>query len=372
MAITSSENPKINLTEQPRTQEWMIARIISGLTTSTKAALLSLTLSWQAIAQDQQPYVQLAQSPVSAGTINDIILIWFTPSYDWVLSGLGIARNWDTFALQNGNIINPEAQAQLDTFWRQTERFITDFTWAIEWEAPINNLNPRAQAETPSMLTLAEIFQGLTPEELIGLITSYTPSQDTEASIRQVFSQVLPPHLWARRAELEERYGQSMIAALRMQDNPQYTELHETEWLYLTVLTALIERSGYFDTDMTQELFYQLLDDIDREMQNGTYAEVDRFELMLAGVYDRLMKGEWNINQRMFTIIEPVLREEYARLHPELQEFYEARVENIRTTEERQRTAEERQRTAEERQRIAKLREEYERTLQILWISSGS
>ena len=57
------------------------------------------------------------------------------------------------------------------------------------------------------MLTLAEVFQSLTQEELIRLITSYTPDQDTETSLRQAFSEVLPPHLGARRVELEAEFG---------------------------------------------------------------------------------------------------------------------------------------------------------------------
>ncbi|MCH8519071.1 hypothetical protein LAT59_04920 [Candidatus Gracilibacteria bacterium] len=319
---------------------------------AARAAMTGLLMSAMVVAgssNSASANVELNPVSLSAGEIAGTT---FSPSS--ILGGLGIIQNGDgNYAVAGREALSAEDQAQLDAFIAQVERFTEDFTEALTSASPVTGVHPRERDENPSMIRLAEVFHTLDSNQKISLITSYNGAGERETALREAFAHVLPAHLGARRGELEERYGQSMIAALRMQDNPQYTELHETEGLYFTVLTAIIERledtedSKDFKTNMTPEIFYQLLDDIDREVQNGTYAEVDRFELILAGVYDRLMKGEGNINQRMLTIIEPVLREEYARLHPELQEFYEVRTENIRTAEERQRTAEELEATRE-------------------------
>jgi hypothetical protein len=262
-----------------------------------------------------------------------------------ILTNLGLA---DTATGQ----LSAEHQAGLTDFMARTRIFADDLDRAIQAETVAEGRSPREAAESPSLADLHDLLQGLDQEQLVTVMTGYVPGADTTAALARAFADVLPPHLGARRAELEAEFGPRMLGALRDVDIPQYLQMQEYYGLYTTFRALLAERSGEFETLMTEEIFFRLLHEIRLQEQASTYATVERLDLTLAGVFDRLIRGEGNINQRMFALIEPVLREEYARLHPELSAFHLARLERERTAAEADRVTAEADRVTAEADRV--------------------
>ena len=274
--------------------------------------------------------------------------------------GLGDAASSD---------LSADHQAGLADFMARARVFADDLGRALRAETIPDGRSPREAAENPSLTELHALLSDMDPEQLINLITGYTPQDDTTDALLSAFAPVLPAHLGTRRAELEAEFGPRMLGALRNTDLPHYLNIQERDGLYIAFRSLLTERSGEFETRMAEPAFFSLLHDIYQEERASTYDEVRHFDMGLAGLYDRLMRGEGNINRSMYEIFVPVMTEDHARLHSGLWDIYTSSVEAERVRAERERVRAERERVRAERARLEELVAAREETLRILGLS---
>ncbi|MCC5968335.1 MAG: hypothetical protein JJU15_00110 [Pararhodobacter sp.] len=281
--------------------------------------------------------------------------------------------------------LSAEHQAGLTDFTGRTRVFADDLDRALRAETVAEGRLPREAAENPSLADLHDLLQGLDQEQLVTVITGYVPGADTSAALARAFADVLPPHLGARRAELEveffegfydvlvfsltyaHRNSTSFILETRVDE---YTDITAQNGVYSAIITLFEEISVPAVEVMTEPQFYAFLDAFSRARARGEYSgdDAEYFGEDVIGVFQVLYSGD-DIPGMFRTLVIPMLDESTSQLHPRLLAIYNLQLELERITAERERITAERERITAERARMEDLVAAREETLRILGLT---
>jgi len=279
-----------------------------------------------------------------------------------LLTNLGLA---DTATGQ----LSAEHQAGLSDFMARTRIFADDLGRAIQAETVAEGRSPREAAENPSLADLHDLLQGLDQEQLVTVITGYVPGADTTAALARAFADVLPPHLGARRAELEAEFLEGFYDVLV--DSLTYAHRHSTSFILETRVdeyTDIIAQNGVYSAIitlfeeidvppvevMTEPQFYAFLDAFSQARARGDYRgdDAEHFAEDVIGLFQILYEGD-NIPEMFRTLVSPMLDENTAELHPRLLAVHLSQLEREQSEREREQSEREREQSERERERTA-------------------
>ena len=275
--------------------------------------------------------------------------------------GLGDAASGD---------LSSDHQAGLTDFMGRARVFADDLDRALRAETVPEGRSPREAAENLSLADLHALLSDMDPEQMINLITGYTPQDDTPAALMRAFAPVLPPHLGARRAELEAEFSAGFDDFLEFSLSSTHRDLTASELknrkavysdiiaevgIHSALRTLFEERSIPPVEAIGEPQFYALFDAFSQARARGEYSgdDAEYFVDDVLDLYQKLYQGD-DVQEMFRSLVTPMLNEDTAKLHPRLLVVYESDIEIARRDEEIARRDEEIARRDEE---IARQRE---------------
>ena len=132
-----------------------------------------------------------------------------------ILTNLGLTDAAEGHLSSDGQgPLSADHQSGLADFIARTRVFADDLDRALRAETVPEERSPRETAENPLLADLHALLPGMDQDQLINLITGYTPQADTAAALMRAFAPVLPHILAPDAQSLRRNFQRGLIVSL--------------------------------------------------------------------------------------------------------------------------------------------------------------